>query len=122
MPPLLLLISSVSVYGFLAVIIFAFAAEKAVKGTKRRYQSVTVIMTLAWPVMLSSLVMASYYAIEPGWFSILIKVLNALLTYLEWRKYKAEDHWWNGRGKKWLKSLDNTLGKLSFGGTRLAPQ
>lgn len=119
---LLSLINTVSIFGFLAVILFAFSAERAVKGTRRRYQAVSVIMTLAWPVMVSSLIMACHYAVGTEWASLVIKIVNTPLTYLEWRKYKNEDNWWNGRGKKWLKSLDNALGKLSLGGPRLAPQ
>lgn len=98
---------------FITLIMTSILANRYVSGSRPRYLAVTLIITLAWPIIISSAFMVLVSATHQEMLDVIANLLWGALSYFNWRQFKNDDNWWNGRGKKWLQSLDTALGRLS---------
>lgn len=110
---LLLLLVIFSVHGFLVLMVISTATTFLARGTHLRHKAVTAIITLSWVVMIGSGAAILFEASQREMLGAGLSLFRLVFTYLEWRKFKDEDNWWKGRGKKWLKSIDKAISRLS---------
>lgn len=103
----------VAVPGFLAILAAWFVARGAVPGSYPRYKAVTVIVTLCWPVIAASAVLAVVGAMDGAMFTTAMDILRIVFVLIDWHEFKDDDNWWKGRGKKMLDAIDKAIGKLS---------
>lgn len=108
----MLIVQILSSTGFIAVMMMSIVANRCVPGSHRRYQAVTVIITLVWPTIIGTSITMLAAAVDRNLLSTTIELLWIILLYREWRRSKDEDNWWTGRGKKWLQSLDSKLSRF----------
>lgn len=109
---LITLVEITSPLGFLALVVISTIARRCVPGSHIRYQLVGAIVTLAWMVMITAAITVLISATRQDALAVAFDLLRMILTYFEWKHFKDEDNWWKGRGKKWLQSLDNALGRF----------
>lgn len=98
---------------FITLIMASILANRYVSGSRLRYLAVTVVITLAWPITISSAFMVLVSAAQQEMLDVIANLMWGALSYFNWRQFKNDDNWWNGRGKKWLQSLDKALARLS---------
>lgn len=85
---------------FMTIVGAAFIASRTVNGTVRHYKAVTVIMTAFWPPVLLSSFCVVAHSMDRNLLSSFIAVAQIVMAWIEWNRYKDDDNWWKGRGKK----------------------
>ncbi len=57
-------------------------------------------MTAFWPLVLLSSFCAAAHSLDRNLFSSFVSVTQIVMSWIEWNRYKDDDNWWKGRGKK----------------------
>jgi pheromone shutdown protein TraB len=93
---------------FFFYIVMHWVYRNAVSGTRRSYQSVTIVKTLLWPLFGAYVFSVDMDLFTQEWISALIDAWICSIFLRDWERIKDKDDWWKGKGtklKRKLKSL-----------------